>query len=405
MKLDNRVNKHAASLIPLMCIIFVFNCVVGYIADKIPLTPLLVAIVLGLLNSMTLAYIYKKINLKRNRMGNFKHVGNIANYIYEKVTQLETETEILKKGSNDFRKSLEEVTQAIEDIAAGSLSIVSDTEKIALNIAQLEKTLSDNQEHIKCVAENMDKIINDKNQGLKLMSELRNLTETTIDAVAEIDKMVNETSVNTEKIVLAVETIKGIASQTNILALNAAIVASTAGQSSHEFTVIANEIRSLSEETNKYVKEIQNYTTSLADSVVNAVNALSKVNLAIENEIKGVKDMGDLLEKIHESTTSTQNYMVKLNESGEIILKQSMEIKESMTNLYAVNEESSENTRQSSSYMHSQIPYVNSIIKLIHNLYEMAYNLRDKSMEIKMLIDIGLLIDYLDTEGIATKIL
>jgi len=72
----------------------------------------------------------------------------------------------------------------------------------------------------------MDKIIDNKNQGLKLMSELRNQTETTLDAIAEIDKMVNETSDNTNKIVLAVETIKQIATQTNLLALNAAIVAS-----------------------------------------------------------------------------------------------------------------------------------------------------------------------------------
>lgn len=249
----------------------------------------------------------------------------------------------------------------------------------------------------------MDKIIDNKNQGLKLMSELRNQTETTLDAIAEIDKMVNETSDNTNKIVLAVETIKQIATQTNLLALNAAIVASTAGQSSTEFTVIADEIRSLSEVTNKYVKEIQIYTTALTDSVVNAVNALDKVNSAIENEIKGVRDMDNLLDKIHESTTSTQNYIVRLNVSGETILEQTMKIKESIKNLCAVNQECSENTRQSSSYMHSQNPYVDSIVKLINNLCEMAYNLRDKSMEIKMLIDIGFMIDHLDTQGYSNE--
>ena len=115
-----------------------------------------------------------KINTEK-RTGGFKNVGNIANYIYEKVTQLEAETEVLRKGSNEFKKSLNEVTNAIEDIAAGSLSVVSDTEKIALHIAKLEETLSDNQEHIRRVTDNMDRIIENKNQGLKLMSELRRL--------------------------------------------------------------------------------------------------------------------------------------------------------------------------------------------------------------------------------------
>jgi len=134
-----------------------------------------------------LAYIYKKISktFTRNRTGNFKNVGNIANYIYEKVTQLEAETEILKQGSNEFRKSLEEVTKAIEDIATGSLSIVSDTEKIALNIAELEKTLSDNQEHIKCVTENY------VNSIIKLINNLCDMAYNLRDKSMEIKMLID----------------------------------------------------------------------------------------------------------------------------------------------------------------------------------------------------------------------
>ncbi|NLC69531.1 MAG: methyl-accepting chemotaxis protein, partial [Clostridiaceae bacterium] len=331
--------------------------------------------------------------------GGFKHVGDMANFIYEKVTRLEAETEVLRKGSSEFRESLKDVTQAIEDIAGGSSSIIADTEKIALHVAGLEKTLSDNREHIRCVAENMDRIIENKNQGLKLMSELRNITETTSGAIAQINKVVNETSESTNKIVEAGEFIKHIATQTNLLAFNAAIEAAAAGQSNTGFAVIAEEIRILSNETNRYVKEIRSYTEALAGSVVNALKVLEKVNSAIENEIKGVKDMDDLLDRINESTTSTQNYIVKLNESGDTILEQAKEIKYSISNLYAVNEENSANMCQASCNMHNQDPYIESIINLINSLCGMAYNIRDKSMEIKMLIDIGLLIDYLETEG------
>lgn len=506
MELEKRLNKQSILLTPIVYVIFIFNCAIGYIANKITLTPLFVSFILGLLNCITLFYVYKvnkasklikyitlaglyinhvflmitteislsnfivfvilimislmffdkkltesilvitalthivfailkmsdnitgldillnllvfigfvwitysslkiyKEMIERIRMKTrTKYVENIANDIYEKVTQLETETEILNKGSKEFQKSLKEVTKAIEDIAEGSLSVVSDTEKIALHIDKFEKIISNNQEYLRCVTDNMDKIIDNKNQGLKLMSELRDLTKATSDAIAEIDKMVNETNVNTNKIVLAGEFIKQIAARTNLLALNASIEASTAGQFSKGFTVIANEIRDLSEQTNKYVNEIQIYTTALADSVANSINALGKVNSAIENEVKSVKDMDNLLDKIHESTTSTQDYIVKLNESGETILEKTIQIRESIANLYAVNEECSANMNQSSINMHNQNPYVDSIIKLINTLCEMAYKLRDKSMEIKMLIDADLLIDYLETEGYSNE--
>jgi len=384
-------------------LIFTINVAIGCLADRYALGPLSLSLILGALNSTALFYYSYKAKKGSSHRGSSKHIGNMANYIYETVTQLESEVKFLKRGSSEFQKSLQGVTKAIEEIAAGSLSLVSDTEKIANHIEQLEQTIEDNYEHIRRVTDNMDSIIDNKNRGLKLMGELRNHTKTTLDAIAEIHEMVAETSANTNKIVAAGETIKQIATQTNLLALNAAIVASTAGQSSAGFTVIADEIRSLSEETNRYVKEIQVYTDALNDSVARAVSALEKVNSAVENEIQGVKDMDDLLDKIHESTSSTQTYIVKLNESGETILGQTKKIKESITNLYAVNQECSENTRQSSSYMHSQTPYVDSIIKLINNLYELAYNLRDKSMEIKMLIDIGFLIDFLNKEGYSNE--
>lgn len=337
------------------------------------------------------------------KAGGFKHVGSMANYIYEKVTQLEGETVILRKGSHEFRQSLGEVTKAIEDIAAGSLSVVFDTEKIAAHISELERTLSQNQEHIRCVTENMDRIIENKNQGLKLMSDLRKMAETTSVVIAEIDKMVNETSVNTKRILSAGETIKQISSQTNLLALNAAIEAAAAGQSSKGFAVIADEIRRLSDETNKYLKEIQDYTNALNESVASAVKALVNVNSAIENEMKGVYEMDSLLDRIHESTTSTQDYILKLNESRRTILDETVMIKDSVTNLYAVNQECSANTVQASGSLNNQNPYVDSIIALINKLNDMAFSLRDKSMEIKMLIDIGFVIDHLEKEGYSNE--
>ncbi len=103
----------------------------------------------------------------------FKHVGDMADYIYEMISRLGTEIEILKNGSNEFRQSLNGVTAAIDSIAEGSISVVSDTEKIAHHISELEKALSDNNGHIKQVARNMEEIIDNKNQGLQLMNELR----------------------------------------------------------------------------------------------------------------------------------------------------------------------------------------------------------------------------------------
>jgi methyl-accepting chemotaxis protein len=371
-----------------------------------------------LINVLTLAgfalaataslHIYGKmaVSIKANadRMaGSFSHASELADSIYAKVTQLEVETEVLRKGSYEFKKSMEEIAAAIEDIAKGSLSILSDTEKITLHIAELEKALEDNRDQVKHVTGNVEEIIGNKNQGLELMSELRKQNEATTQAVAEINKMINQASIDTDKIVAAGDTIKSIASQTSMLTLNAAIEAVRSGEAGKGFAVIADEIRNLSGETNNYAEEIQKCTSGLTNSVVNSINGLEKVNSALEEESRGVKDMDDILDKIHESLSSTQDCIVKLNDSGDAILDRATNIKDLMDNLYSTNQETSAYTNQSSANMQQQTEYIDSIIRLGDNLGEMAYNLRDKSMEIKMLIDIESMIEYLDAKGYSNE--
>ncbi len=215
--------------------------------------------------------------------------------------------------------------------------------------------------------------------------------------------MISETNETTNKIISAGETIRQISTQTRLLALNAAIEASRAGETSRGFAVIAEQIRNLSDETNKYLEEIQDYTKVLAENVDSAVGALDRVKAAMENELEDVKKMDGLLDKINASTTSTQDYIVLVNKSSDTILEQTTRIKESIESLYAANQECAANTSQSSTNMQNQAPYVESIINLINNLCGMVYSLRDKSMEIKMLIDAGLLVDYLEKEGYSNE--
>lgn len=53
--------------------------------------------------------------------------------------------------------------------------------------------------------------------------------------------------------------------------------------------------------------------------------------------------------------------------------------------------------------MRSQDPYVESLVKLVNNVSEMAFSLRDRIIEIKMLINIGMLIDYLEEKGYSNE--
>lgn len=223
-------------------------------------------------------------------------------------------SESLMASTQQTSSSISEVAQTITDIASSMEKGAENSEEGVVAANELSRELDLVVKRISESIETTNKVREVSTLGFNTINRLEAKNLESNEVVKAVSKVINDLSYKANNIGGIVETITSISEQTNLLALNAAIEAARAGEAGRGFSVVAEEVRKLSENTAQSTNNVKSIITSIQKDIEIALNTIKSSDSVIKDQNEAVDNTRDTFNEIN---TSIVNVVEKINNISE----------------------------------------------------------------------------------------
>lgn len=363
---------------------------------------------------------------KRLEVRSNDEIGTMATYfnltldkVKDLVAEIDKQSQALSEIGIELSSNMNETAASVNQISSNIVSIKNQTmnqsasvietnstmEQITNNIEKLNTFVSDQANHvaqsssaIEEMIANISSVSNTLSQNAKNIQELEISSEKGKSDLGEVSDEIHQIAIDSEGLIEISNIIQNIASQTNLLSMNAAIEAAHAGNAGRGFAVVADEIRKLAESAASQAKTISNVLQTMKSSIGRITDSSAVVQKQfdeIDTKIKTLAELEDGIRRAMEEQGAGSNQILstigQLNEmtvqvksgSNEMFIGSEEVVNESKT-LGRITEEVSGSMTEMAAGIEHITSAIHAVNKIAQNNKECIAALKDKVNKFKI---------------------
>lgn len=316
----------------------------------------------------------------------FSIFGKYVNKFLDKISDIMKSVQLIAADVNHTGEELdgmasrssetsEEIGKSVEDIAQGATSQAREVDSSSSQMDGMGKAFDnivDDIEDLGKTAQEMKQVSTESSVNMRELSEAN---AKTAEAFKQVVHQTHTTNESVQKIKEAAELITSIASQTNLLSLNASIEAARAGEAGRGFAVVATEIQQLAEQSSSSADIIKNIIAELTDEAERTVTIVDEVTQIVNEQQDKLVETQEKFNVLESGIALSDEKTTAIKECTQECDEARKNVEQIIVSLASISEENAASTEQTTASMLELGEVITTLAGKANELKEMSQKL------------------------------